>query len=413
MPTQESRPCGSVWSRRTGRLSGWVAATTLACLAVSAVVAQSPNPPRGGAKGQAPADPKAEDQGDDAAPAAEEQPADLPVAPDKNCGTCYGIGFIPHSPHRPYVHIEGQPAPNPAAAVPWRHCNKCQKERKPQELIDAETQRLKEAMSGHLRWENRTGWPMLRMETRHVTIHGQLPPEVAVRQGQAANELVAYLQRRTRGVVLTQTRPDTHEILFCWDEPQWMRMIQICQGLPEFRQDWALVSQTAGYSNAQSSVVRAREGKGVPPEHHTVSDLARASMYHSTDYQARTWLSIGFAYYCERAILKKNLLHYIEYEPNAQRLGENWNQEVKKYAQQRKLRLWNDLLELPLRDYDPPDHLGIYMMVAYLFEADPIRFTRMVQMIGRGIDDKAAMEAAYEKTIDELQTGCAKWIANF
>ena len=50
-----------------------------------------------------------------------------------DCLDCAGLGFLPLKNRKPYVHIEGQPPPKAADAVPHRFCPKCRPDRKEQE----------------------------------------------------------------------------------------------------------------------------------------------------------------------------------------------------------------------------------------------------------------------------------------
>ncbi|MCH7604153.1 MAG: hypothetical protein IIB54_15450, partial [Planctomycetes bacterium] len=122
----------------------------------------------------------------------------------------------------------------------------------------------------------------------------------------------------------------------------------------------------------------------------------------SLDYQAKTWLSIGFAYACERQIMSKNLVHYIAYQINEPHLGPDWVKELKKYAELNKLRPFDDIIDRELRTYEPPDHLTVFAMVSYLY-TDPSRFVRLVLAIKGGQDDRAALKEVYGLSVLQLQ----------
>src|SRR5262245_58885394 len=82
--------------------------------------------------------------------------------PEGVCRTCCGTGHIPLRPRAPYFHVEGQPAPSAAAAVPWRWCPTCSGDHDAEELVEVEKERLKEFMRSNLLWEKRAQMKFVR-----------------------------------------------------------------------------------------------------------------------------------------------------------------------------------------------------------------------------------------------------------
>lgn len=343
------------------------------------------------------------------------KPADagLPHQPlaDGRCPACFGLCVVPNRPIRPHVHVEGQPLPKPEASVPWQFCPQCQKDRAAQELTDKEAARLKLAGDGHAFWEQKLQVQLVRAETHHVAIHAQMPAPQVLKIAQAIESLTAHLHTATRSTILTPNRPDDYDMVILWDEASYNRLLDLAPGLEPFAgiEDWGLIRQLPGFTSQKVSAFNAKRGAETPPEHMALSQFAQHQMDVATKGNGKHWLKIGFAYYSENAILKKNLVHWIRYEFNDVKIGPNWNAEVKTHASQRKLRRFADMLALDLRFFTPADHLLSYSMVSFLFRSNPERFARMVLFIGDGQESKAAIEAAYGQKLEELEAAWARW----
>ena len=92
-------------------------------------------------------------------------------AGDKDCPKCRGIGLVPLEKRTPYVWVEGQPAPKPDLAVRGAPCPECSPKVEPATLVEFEQERLKAIGDSNKLWEERTGWKLLHIETRHATLH--------------------------------------------------------------------------------------------------------------------------------------------------------------------------------------------------------------------------------------------------
>ncbi|MEX2187568.1 MAG: hypothetical protein WD875_12270 [Pirellulales bacterium] len=337
-------------------------------------------------------------------------PAD-PNLPEGTCPMCLGTTFVPHTKRLPYVHVEGDRVPPIAMVVPWQFCPQCQADRDPQELIDLEKARLANAGVTHLEWEKRLGIPLVRVETRHNTLHCQMTPDVARRQGEAAEAAIAYIQSKTRSCFLTPTRPPTHEFVYLWDKPTYLKANNICRNIEEFRrgQDWHLYPDLACFNGETTTVGNALEGKSAPPEHLVISQTAVRNIAVATKFHAKDWLDIGFAYHTEFAVKNKVLMEYVRYQLSDTRLSPNWASEARKMAGENKLVRWKDLFDSDLVAWNPPHHVTAFATVSFLMQ-DPVRFAKFTVLIANGQSAQEALPKIYGHSLDQLEALCGKWI---
>jgi hypothetical protein len=333
--------------------------------------------------------------------------------PETVCKICLDTGFVPLSDRRAYVHLEGERAPDPAVCVPWRHCPKCRGDREPEELVQVEKDRLNEAGASNAEWEKRCNFRLIRVEARHVALHCDMPADMARRQGQAAESLAAYLQQQTKSVYLTQTRPGTTEILYVWDKAKYLKMIELCKTIDEFKanKDWALLAQLSGFNGSITSIHNAETNKQLPPEHTTISRLAMRNLIRATNGNEPDWLRCGFAYTCEHSLTRKVLVHYVSYRNNEVRLGADWIVEARKYVSARQLIPWDTLFRTPLSDFMAADHVSSFAAVLYLFRTDPRKFVLYCFALRNREEPTPALERIYGKPLKQLQTDCARWIS--
>jgi hypothetical protein len=333
-------------------------------------------------------------------------------APDDVCKVCLGTGFVPLSGRRPFVHTEGERAPSPATCVPWRFCPRCMRDHEPDELVEAEKDRLQSAGKSNLFWEGRTGLKLIRVESRHLAHHCDLPTDMARRQGQAAETIAAYLKKQTKSIFLTQMRPGKYEQLFVWDRPKYLKMIDICKSIDEFQgaRDWHLSAQCGGFAGRITAIDNAEEGDPLPPEHTTVSRFGMRSVNEATGFKSTDWLDCGMAYCCEYSVMNKVRIHYIDYQVNDVRLGDDWMVEARRHAQMKKLRPWREMVKIPLEAWSPAEHLSAFAYVAHLFRTDPRKFCLMCLAIREGQSEVQAIESVYGKSLEDLQKGCYKWL---
>jgi hypothetical protein len=245
-----------------------------------------------------------------------------------------------------------------------------------------------------------------------VAHHCDLPVDMARRQGQAAETIAAYLQKQTQSVYLTQSRPGKYEQVYVWDKPKYLKMIDLCKSIEEFKGigDWHLLTQCGGFSGRITAIDNAEEGDPLPPEHSTVSRFGMRNVGIASGYKAGDWLDCGFAYCCEYSVLNTVRVHYIDYQVNETRLADDWMVEARRHAQMQKIRKWEEMTRMPLQSWSSVEHLSAFTYVAYLFRTDPRKFCLMCLAIREGQGDVQAIESVYGKPIDELQRACYKWL---
>jgi hypothetical protein len=303
--------------------------------------------------------------------------------------------------------MEGDRPPDPAAAAPWRACPKCRLNADPKILVDAEAARLANVGARNAYWEQQLGLRLQWGETRHVTIHAELTPAATRNVLVQLDRLAARLQADKKCTVLTPARPDTHEIVILWDAPSYDKMINVmAQQNPG--QDWELARKAMGVRMRTLSFFSAKRGTPTPPEHMALFQFAQMLMDEATETRAPGWLREGFAAYCENLILQKNLCYSFAYEANQVKFGPNWNAEIRKHAQQGKLKTWAQVFQLDLIGMKALDYLTCYSVVLFLNQ-DHDRFVKFVQNVRDVMDINPAMEQAYGKKPAELEALWARW----
>lgn len=333
--------------------------------------------------------------------------------PGDVCKTCCGTGTIPLRPRVPYVHVEGQGKPSARQAVPWQHCPTCAGDSDPQELVDAEEERLATYMDSNKEWEKRTKWNLMRVEGRHGAAHCEnFQPDTVVKIGQAMEAAAQYIQTQSGTTFLTPARPNKNEILYAWDEARYAKLIELCQSIGQFKgiQDWELISKSGGFRGEVTRITQHHKGKGVPPENVAISEVASHCIDVAARGRGRDWLGCGFPYHCEYAVSNKVLIHFIRYRQNETKFGNDWISETRKKLAEKKLIAWEDLINKDLADWEAPDHLNAFATVTYLFKTDPKKFVKLIYLLGQEKTDVEAIETAYGKKLPDLQQLCFRWI---
>jgi hypothetical protein len=125
----------------------------------------------------------------------------------------------------------------------------------------------------------------------------------------------------------------------------------------------------------------------------------------ATEYRADAWLRIAFSYHCEQALLRQNEHTWGSvYRDGESPDAKSWDREVRKLAAADRIRGWEDMFPLALKDWDAREHFCGYAMVKYLMREDPERFVSMCRRIRGGRSSKEAIEGAYRKKLVELET---------
>ncbi|MBE7463958.1 MAG: hypothetical protein HS116_10800 [Planctomycetes bacterium] len=342
------------------------------------------------------------------APVPEVKPAPKVAPPPEPAKPGLAAIYQPILPPRAFVHLESEVPPPPQAWIPWMFQANYTGSRDPKVLLDEAKASYETVEQKHRNWETITGMQLVRVDTHHITVHAQLPEATAKNVGLQIEQLTNLLQQQTRSIALTPTRPHTHEILILWDEVGYNKLIDAFEKqVPG--EHWKLARQSTGGMSRNLGYFNSKQAQAPGPHHMALFQFAKQSMLEATDGQAPAWLSEGFAALCENMVTQKNLVYSFRYEANAVKFGENWDQDIRKFALQSKLKTWDLIFPLDLIGMGSLDYLTCYSMVSYLYKSDNQRFIKLVDAIRAGRDSQAAVEEAYGRKLAEIQAMWGQW----
>jgi len=328
-------------------------------------------------------------------PKAQEKP--VPKGP---CSQCLGTGYIPISGLPNYVRAEGEGA-KPEAAVPWKQCPKCQLGHDAKELQSIESSR--DAFNNQKPMESKTGLHFSAVETRHVTLYGQDAVSELKSIAEHLEKLTGHLETITGFTVLTPCRPDQESIFVLNDQNSYDAMLSKAFG----QKGDSLAFKVATSTSQQACLFWPK--KPIPRTNIAVFNFASMLIQNATNTKCPPWLREGFAAYCEKAIMGNNMNYTIAYEVNEVKFEKDWNAQIKKFAEDRKLKKWNEMFPIDMISLGPLKYLTCYSMVSFLVKADPKAFAKMVAMIRDGEPSITAVEKAYGRKIDDLQAAWGSW----
>src|SRR5687768_1382031 len=93
-----------------------------------------------------------------------------PKSDSTTCPRCGGLGRIPLKDAKSFVWIEGLPPPSSEAAVGEQACPQCQSEPRAEQIAAEVQEQLDTALAHHRQWEERTGWKLTCVLTRHAAL---------------------------------------------------------------------------------------------------------------------------------------------------------------------------------------------------------------------------------------------------
>ena len=350
--------------------------------------------------------------GDAGGPAPLPPPALRKVAPppppeDAVCPVCKGMNIVPNSPYRPYVKFQGQPAPAPDFAPPWKYCDKCQKGQDIKQISDEMKDRQQRAFDKHKQYEDYAGKPLAQFVTPFISVHSQLSPAINKSVAAALEKCAGILQNNSHTMVLMACRPDADDVVMLADAGTYGTYVDKSMANAP-ASDRELTKHTSGVHGPHFHVFKT--SPGVPPESMAVFGAASMLMISATNQKAKPWLYEGFSAYCENATLGTNVVHTISYEANEVKLGKNWNDDMKKCVKEGKLKPWVEIFGIDLSHMKPFEYLTCYSAVSFLIKSDPAKFDKFVLLIKSGEDSTPAIEKAYGRKITELQTIWLQWV---
>jgi hypothetical protein len=269
------------------------------------------------------------------------------------------------------------------------------------------------AVAQNKQWEERTGWKLGLVVTRHAVVHTQLTPAQGRQVGTALETLTLHLKKTTDSLVLTPSRPDTLGLVLLWEEESWHHFRKVMEGLyrlEELGESWASARQYNAYDHFVTphmyetpQSVRAR-----PPSCGAVFLTARRQLGLATERKAPFWLTEGFGADGDHVVHKLNRWFTV-YSVKQVPVGD-WLAEARKLVAESKQRPWPEMMRRELRDWEPEDHFQTMAMVAFLLESEPAKFLDLLRLLAGGETDVSALESAYRASLIELGERFDRWL---
>jgi hypothetical protein len=333
---------------------------------------------------------------------------------DPDCPRCNGVGLVPSADAKPFVWVEGSPAPKPEAMIGEQPCPQCQPGADAAALVATAAERLVAAHEQHAQWEARLSCRLTLVVTRHVALHSQFTPAQSKQVGQAIETLTQHVKRLAGSLLLTPTRPGQYEQVLLWERPAWDQFRKIMEGLytpMQLGEMWPLARDYTSYDHAATphlyespQTIRQR-----PLTHGPVFLAARRQINVATSNLAPLWLAEGFAEYGDQVVHKANRWFTV-YDARRRPPAGSWFTEAARLAASGGLRPWSKMLNHELRDWEPSDYVQSMGIVAFLFESEPGKFLEFVRQLKTGEDTNTALEAAFGRPRDELEERCRRWL---
>ncbi len=285
----------------------------------------------------------------------------------------------------------------------------------PDQLVQKANEVHKAVRARHKEWEERTGWRLVLVQTRHAALHTQHQPVEARRIGQAVEALTLHLQKTTGSLALTPTQPDKYEQVLLLGQRSWDGFRTVLEKLytPEqLGEPWLPARQLAAYDffhvpHAYTTPERLREQA---PAYQAVKFAATRQIMLATNWKAPTWLHEGFGAYGQQAVLGDVRISTV-YSPERGPKATYSLRDAKEQVRDEAIRPWEDLLDRELRDYEPADYAQSLGMVAFLLNSQPASFLDFVRLLKRSTPCRAALEESFGKDATILSLAAAKWLS--
>jgi hypothetical protein len=292
-------------------------------------------------------------------------------------------------------------------------CPLCQTASAPAAIAAEMNQQVAAAVAQNKQWEERTGWKLALVVTRHAAVHTQLTPAQARQVGTALETLTLHIKKLTDSLVLTPSRPNTLGLVLLWEQASWNEFRKVMEGLyrlEELGESWTSARQYNAYDHLVTphlyetpQSVRVR-----PPACGAVFLTARRQLSLATARRAPFWLTEGFGAYGDHAVHKLNRWFTVYSVKNVP-VGD-WLAESRQIVAEGRQRPWFEIMRRELRDWEPDDHFQTMSMAAFLLESEPAKFHALIRRLTNGESDVAALENAYRVSLDDLAQQWARWL---
>jgi hypothetical protein len=331
---------------------------------------------------------------------------------DPNCPRCGGLGRVPLLNDKPFVWLKGTSLPKLEAFIDEQFCPICQTGGDKKELIAEFKGKVDGAIEVNKKWEERTGWKLACVVTRHAAIHTQLKTVEARAVGTALEMLMAHLKRTSTSLRLATTRPDEFGLVMLWEKASWDAFRKVMESMYTLQQlgpAWTSAREYNAFDHVDvphtyetPQSIRTR-----PPSCGAVFITARRQLQLAADRREPFWLAEGFSAYGDNVVHKVNRWFTV-YTPRQMPVGD-WMVEARKLVNDKKQRSWTAIIKRELVDWEPPDHVQTMSMVAFLFESEPAKFLAYLKRLRAGEQQSAALEEAYGSPLDEIEQRWSRW----
>jgi hypothetical protein len=332
---------------------------------------------------------------------------------DSNCPRCGGIGRIPLLTEKPFVWLKGTPLPKLDGFIDEQHCPICQTGGDKGQLVTDFKARIDGALDANKKWEERTGWKLACVVTRHAAIHTQLKTTDARAVGTAVETLMAHLKRTSTSLALASTRPDEFGLVQLWEKASWEAFRKVMESMYSLQQlgpAWTSAREVNAYDHVEvpHTYETPQTIKTRPPSCGAVFITTRRQLQLAADWRAPFWLAEGFSAYGDNVVHKLNRWFTV-YHPRQVPVGD-WMVDARKLVAEKKQRPWKAMFKRELVDWEAADHIQTMSMAAFLFESEPAKFLGYLKRLRGDEQELTALEEAYGASPDEVEQRWGRWV---
>lgn len=333
--------------------------------------------------------------------------------PDPDCPRCFGVGRVPLANAKPFVWLKGTPLPKFETALGEQFCPACQSGGDNSKLVTEFNQQFNDALAANKTWEERTGWKLACIITRHAAVHTQLNTTHSKSVGAAIDTLLTYFKQISGSLVLASTQPAEYGLVLLWEKPSWEAFRKVMESqyaLEQLGPSWISARELQAYDHfaVPHMYETPQSVKLRPPSCGAVFMVARRQLQLAADWKEPFWLAEGFAAYGDNVVHKINRWFTV-YTPKQIPVSD-WLANARKLVADAKFRPWMEMMKRELMDWNASDHVQTMSMAAFLFESTPAKFLGYLKLLQGGQPSLAALEEAYRVSLDELEARWSRWL---